>query len=266
MNDNVLVVVSELAISRGKRKWILNSVEKKKSYQADLEHQRITNFLLGLVFVLALLYVSFEYTSAPTSDEHNNETTDDMSQDIELMPAMDTRDMISIASGSASHAVTEKLKAVDGNPKLGDKISPNNGDMTQGGGGENVRTNTQDEPNTTTAQSQVAVDENDNPLHFRIVEKLPEFPGGMVEFMKWLTKNLHYPVLAQKQRLEGKVVVSFIINKDGSITNEKVERSVDPLLDQEALRVVRMMPKWKPGIDKNKPCRTLFAIPINFKL
>ena len=187
------MVVSELATSRGERKWILDSVEKKKSYQADLEHQRITNFLLGLVFVLALLYVSFEYTSAPTSDEHNNETTDDMSQDIELMPAMDTRDMISVASGSASHAVTEKLKAVDGNPKLGDKISPNNGDMT-------------------------------------------------------------------------KVVVSFIINKDGSITNEKVERSVDPLLDQEALRVVRMMPKWKPGIDKNKPCRTLFAIPINFKL
>ena len=236
------MVVSESAISRGERKWILHSVEKKKSYQADLEHQRITNFLLGLVFVLALLYVSFEYTSARTSDEHNNETTDDMSQ------------------------VTEKLKAVDGNPKLGDKISPNNGDMTQGVGGENVRTNTQDESNTTTAQSQVAVDENDNPLHFRIVEKLPEFPGGMVEFMKWLTKNLHYPVLAQKQRLEGKVVVSFIINKDGSITNEKVERSVDPLLDQEALRVVRMMPKWKPGIDKNKPCRTLFAIPINFKL
>ena len=66
--------------------------------------------------------------------------------------------------------------------------------------------------------------------------------------------------------LKARYVVSFIINKDGSITNEKVERSVDPLLDQEALRVVRMMPKWKPGIDKNKPCRTLFAIPINFKL
>ena len=95
------MVVSEYAVSRGERKRILDSVEKKKSYQADLEHQRITNFLLGLVFVLALLYVSFEYTSAPTSDEHNNETTDDMSQDIELMPAMDTRDMISVASGSA---------------------------------------------------------------------------------------------------------------------------------------------------------------------
>ena len=103
-------MVSELATSRDERKWILNSVEKKKSYQADLEHQRITNFLLGLVFVLALLYVSFEYTSTPTSDEHNNETTDDMSQDIELMPAMDTRDMISVASGSASHAVTENSK------------------------------------------------------------------------------------------------------------------------------------------------------------
>ena len=78
----MLVVVSELAISRDERKWILHSVEKKKAYQADLEHQRITNFLLGLVFVLALLYVSFEYTSTPTSDEHNNETTDDMTETL----------------------------------------------------------------------------------------------------------------------------------------------------------------------------------------
>ena len=72
--------------------------------------------------------------------------------------------------------------------------------------------------------------------------------------------------MAQRQHIEGKVVVSFIINKDGSISGVKVEHSVDPLLDQEALRVVKMMPKWKPGVEKNKPCRTLFVIPINFKL
>ena len=228
-------------------------MEIKKSYRADIEHKRTTNFLLGLVLVLAMLYVGFEYTSGSADDSHNNDMTDDVSQDIELMPAMDVRDMIAVAPSGATHAVAEKL-------------SPDNGDMTQGVGGENVRTNTQDDTNSTAAQSQVAVDENDNPLHFRIVEKLPEFPGGMVELMKWLTRNLHYPALAQRQRLEGKVVVSFIINKDGSVTNEKIEKSIDPLLDQEALRVVKMMPKWKPGIEKNKPCRTMFAIPINFKL
>lgn len=241
-------------------------MEIKKSYRADIEHKRTTNFLLGLVLVLAMLYVGFEYTSGPADDSHNNDMTDDMSQDIELMPAMDVRDMIAVAPSGATHAVTEKLKAVDKTPQMAEKLSPDNGDMTQGVGGENMRTNTQDDANSTASQSQVAVDENDNPLHFRIVEKLPEFPGGMVELMKWLTRNLHYPALAQRQRLEGKVVVSFIINKDGSVTNEKIEKGIDPLLDQEALRVVKMMPKWKPGIEKNKPCRTMFAIPINFKL
>src|SRR3712207_5782326 len=94
----------------------------------------------------------------------------------------------------------------------------------------------------------------------------PEFPGGMVAFMQWLTQNLNYPPLAQRQRIEGKVVVSFIINKDGSIADAKIAKSANPLLDREALRIVGIMPKWKPGMQDNKPCRTMFAIPINFKL
>ena len=98
------------------------------------------------------------------------------------------------------------------------------------------------------------------------MEALPEFPGGMVEFMKWLTKNLRYPTYAHQQRIEGKVVVSFIVNTDGSIAEVKLARSVDPLLDREALRVIRMMPKWKPGIQNNRPCRTMFAVPVVFKL
>jgi protein TonB len=100
----------------------------------------------------------------------------------------------------------------------------------------------------------------------RTVEKLPEFPGGIVEFMKWLTRNLQYPSLAERQHIEGKVVVSFIVNKDGSIASPRIEKSVNPMLDGEAIRVVRMMPRWKPGIMNGKPCRTMFAIPINFKI
>ena len=246
--------------------FISDKVEAKKLYRADIEHKRTTNFLLGLVLVLAMLYVGFEYTSSPVSDSRNNDMADDMNQDIELMPAMDVKDMIAAAPSGATHTVTEKLKAVDNTPQMAEKLNPNHGEMTQGTGGDDAGMNNQDDANASAAQSQVALDEHDNPLHFRVVEKLPEFPGGMVELMKWLTRNLHYPALAQRQKLEGKVVVSFIINKDGSITNEKIEKSIDPLLDQEALRVVKMMPKWKPGIEKNKPCRTMFAIPINFKL
>ena len=107
---------------------------------------------------------------------------------------------------------------------------------------------------------------NDNPLNFRVVEKLPEFPGGMVEFMKWITKNLRYPKAAQQQKIQGKVMVAFIIGKDGTVSEIKVTKKVHPLLDAEALRVMKMMPKWKPGEDKGKPCLTYFCIPVNFVL
>ena len=72
--------------------------------------------------------------------------------------------------------------------------------------------------------------------------------------------------MLQKQKIEGRVLVTFIINRDGSIANIKVVKSVHPLLDNEARRVVKLMPHWKPGIEDGKPCRTMFAIPIEFKL
>jgi protein TonB len=98
------------------------------------------------------------------------------------------------------------------------------------------------------------------------VEELPEFPGGASEFMKWLTKNLHYPAQAQQRKLQGKVVAQFIVNKDGSISNIELVKRVDPSLDNEALRVLRLMPRWKAGQQNEKPCRTQVCIPIVFKL
>ena len=88
----------------------------------------------------------------------------------------------------------------------------------------------------------------------------------MVELMKWINKTLKYQYLAQKQKIEGQVKVTFIINRDGSIGDIKVVKSVHPLLDNEALRVVKAMPQWKPGIENGKPCRTMFAIPVEFRL
>ncbi len=100
----------------------------------------------------------------------------------------------------------------------------------------------------------------------RVVEQLPEFPGGIVAFMKWLTKNLQYPPSARQQKIEGKVVVTFIVNKDGTISEPKVVTSVSPALDKEAMRLMALMPRWTPGIENGKPCRTMFVIPIVFKL
>ena len=84
--------------------------------------------------------------------------------------------------------------------------------------------------------------------------------------MKWLTKNLQYPKQAQQEKIEGKVLVSFLINTDGSITELKIEKNVHPLLDNEAMRVMRTMPKWRPGMAKGKPCQTKISIPVVFQL
>ena len=122
------------------------------------------------------------------------------------------------------------------------------------------------EEQTTTALAPANAENADNPLNFQVVEEVPEFPGGPVEFMKWLTKNLTYPEHARQQKVQGTVVVTFIVNKDGTLANTQVVRSVNQFLDREALRVMRMMPNWKPGSDHGKPCRTLVCIPIVFKL
>ena len=99
-----------------------------------------------------------------------------------------------------------------------------------------------------------------------VPEEIPMFPGGMEELMKFLQKEVKYPKEAQDKGIQGRVVVQFVVNKDGSITEATVLKSVDPQLDAEALRVVNAMPNWTPGKDKGEAVRTRFTIPVNFKL
>ena len=101
---------------------------------------------------------------------------------------------------------------------------------------------------------------------FQVVEEQPMFPGGMEEMMKFLQQNIKYPKEAQEQGKQGRVVVQFVVNKDGSISNDTIVRSVDPSLDAEALRVVRSMPNWTPGKQKGKPVRVRFTLPVTFHL
>ena len=101
---------------------------------------------------------------------------------------------------------------------------------------------------------------------FQVVEEQPMFPGGMQELMKFLQTNIRYPKEAQERGIQGRVVVQFVVNKDGSICDEHVVRSVDPQLDAEALRVVRSMPNWTPGKQRGEAVRVRFTIPVSFKL
>ena len=101
---------------------------------------------------------------------------------------------------------------------------------------------------------------------FQVVEAMPEFPGGTAELMKWLQKNIKYPSIAAENGVQGRVIVQFVVNKDGSIVDPVVLRSVDPYLDKEAIRVVKSMPKWKPGEQRGKPVRVKFTLPVMFRL
>ncbi len=101
---------------------------------------------------------------------------------------------------------------------------------------------------------------------FTVVEDMPEYPGGMKELMKFLSGNIKYPAECQKNNEQGRVVVQFVVNKDGSIQDAKIMRGVSKLLDEEALRVVKAMPKWKPGMQKGVVVRTKYTIPVMFRI
>ncbi len=101
---------------------------------------------------------------------------------------------------------------------------------------------------------------------FDVVEQMPEFPGGAVAMMEYLSKNVRYPAEAYKKNIQGRVIATFVVEKDGSIADARVVRSIDPLLDAEALRVVNAMPQWTPGMHRGKAVRVKYTLPITFKL
>ncbi len=101
---------------------------------------------------------------------------------------------------------------------------------------------------------------------YEVVEKMPAFPGGMAELMKYLRSNVRYPVEAHKAGIQGRVVVSFVVNKDGTVKDAKIVRSVDKSIDAEALRVISAMPKWQPGYQDGKAVSVRYTVPVTFRL
>ena len=98
------------------------------------------------------------------------------------------------------------------------------------------------------------------------VEVMPEFIGGTAALMKYLSSNIKYPTISQETGSQGKVIVQFVVDKDGTISNPEVVRGVDPYLDKEAIRVISSMPKWTPGVQNGKKVRVKFTVPVSFRL
>ena len=235
-------------------------MEQKKAPKADIEQRRTTGFLLGLIFVLSLFYVTLEWNSVPSQDTIDPLDLSELMHESELVP-MSNEETVSQLQEKQQVEKAEQLHIVD------DEVELQEPDETLEGEGDDDETllNELQQENDDKALAALDVDPT-NPLNFHVVEDLPQYPGGAVEFMKWLTKTLRYPQKARDQKKQGKVVAVFYVEKDGSITGLKVTQSLSPECDREALRVLAMMPNWKPGIQHDKPCRTKVCIPIVFKL
>jgi len=236
-------------------------MEQKKTRRADIDQRRTTGFLLGLVFVLSIFYVSLEWNSVDSDDGIDPIDLDELMHESELVP-MSNEELTSRIEEKQEAPKTEQLHVVDDQVEL----QPDDVEAAVEGEGEDdeqLLQELQDEDDK--ALAALNVDPN-NPLNFHIVEDLPKYPGGAVEFMKWLTRNLQYPATARARKTQGKVVAVFYVEKDGSVTGINVTQSLSPECDREALRVLRKMPKWEPGIQNDQPCRTKVCIPIVFKL
>jgi protein TonB len=101
---------------------------------------------------------------------------------------------------------------------------------------------------------------------FQIVEEMPSFPGGDQKMMEYVAKNIKYPQIARETGVQGKVFVNFVVEPDGSVSNVKILRGIGGGCDEEAMRVVKSMPKWKPGKQRGKPVRVSYNLPVNFRL
>ncbi|MBR1548015.1 MAG: TonB family protein [Prevotella sp.] len=235
-------------------------MEQKKTRRADIEQRRTTGFLMGLIFVLAVCYVALEWNFEPAVDDIDPLDLSELMHETELVP-MSNEETAMMVEEKQQTEKAEQLRVVD------DEVELQETDETLDADGDDDETLLEEmqEQEDEKALASLDVDPS-NPQNFHVVEDLPKFPGGAVEFMKWLTKNLRYPALARTRKTQGSVVAVFYIEKDGSVTGINVVKSLSPECDREALRVLRMMPPWEPGIQHDQPCRTKVSIPIVFKL
>ena len=101
---------------------------------------------------------------------------------------------------------------------------------------------------------------------FDVVEQMPEFPGGQAALLKWISEHIKYPAVAEENGIQGRVVATFVVERDGSVTDVQIARSIDPSLDKEAIRVLKQMPKWIPGKQNGSAVRVKYTVPVTFKL
>lgn len=233
-------------------------MEVKKSRKANLEREIAVSILLGLVIALSVVYFALEWSTS-----ESREATVKQELDIaDIEDAMLINDVKEpeppepeqVPEQKVEVALPEEFKVVDDNKEVA-KIALVSADENK------------ELPPPAPIVQAPAVEEEPEDKIFEVVEQQPIPPGGSLQAMlKWIQKNLKYPEIAADNGIQGRVVIQFVVEKDGTLTDIKVVRGVDPSLDKEAVRVISMMGKWTPGKQRGKPVRSRYSIPVIFKL
>lgn len=229
-------------------------MEIKKSPKASLEGDKSMSFLMGMIIGLAILFVGFEWGNREIKIASASEGVSDIraEEEIEITRQDDTPPP---PPPPPAPVVVEVLNVVEDNVNLEQQDILSSEDNLKSAQNQ-----------TYTPPVVVEEEEESEQQIFTVVEKMPEFPGGQAALLKFLATSIKYPVIAQENGIQGRVTVSFVVNKDGSVVDAEVVRGVDPSLDKEALRVVGIMPKWSPGEQRGKPVRVKYTVPVTFRL
>ena len=227
-------------------------MEVKKSPKADLEKKKTTGLLIGYVLALAVMFIAFEWSER---DKVINIDTGmgEVYFEEEIIPITEQEEQKTPPPPPEAPKAEEIIEIAENDANV-----------------EETTIQASDETDTAVEVKYVPVEVEEEEVEeqqiFQVVEEMPEFPGGMAECMKWLSKNMKYPTISQENGVQGRVIVQFVVNRDGSIVDAVVARGVDPYLDKEALRVVGLMPKWKPGKQRGKEVRVKYTLPVMFRL
>lgn len=237
-------------------------MEAKKSANEVLQEQGLLSFFIGLVLVLAAHFVCFEWTWFEYKEKVEEGPVLVIAPEEDMIPI--TRQEQPVAPPpAAAPTVEEVIEIVDDEVELNKEEVDTSEELNQSvtairGEGGSVAVAPSAPP--------APVEDVDDDRVFDIVEENPSFPGGDAACMAWLSKNIKYPPSCQEAGIQGRVMASFVVNKDGSIVDIQILRTPDPALGKEAERVLKQMPKWKPGKQRGKPVRVKFTLPVMFRL
>ena len=227
-------------------------MEIKKSDRANLEKGKSTSLLIGFVMALAVMFVALEWTQRDVEDNSEIYGVKDVSITEEMVP-ITLPEKKTVPPPPAAVTKAEIIEIVEDDAEVEEDIMASFED--------NVEWVDLDEYDVVEVEPEPEEEEV-----FMVVEDAPEFPGGTNALYDYLRKNIKYPSICRESNITGRVIVSFTVNKDGSIVDVEVVKGVHPQMDKEAVRVVNAMPKWKPGSQRGKPVRCRFNLPVNFRL